>query len=514
MTGKTIICMLRNDLRLHDNEALLWAFKNGSQVLPIYCFDPRHYSGTYHFGFPKTGPHRLKFLLECIQDLRQILKSRGSGLIVRTGKPEEVITDLIQKIGKESIDSLVYSEEITKEELDVESSLKSSCGVKVKTFWENTLYHRDDLPFHYKQLPDIYTQFRKVVESNVPVRSVISTPRELKPLPSGIEEGNIPTSEDLGVSSVHADSRTAFPYKGGESTGLERIDYYLWQTDKVAHYKETRNCMIGSDYSTKFSPWLAHGCLSPRFIYSEIKRYEKERTANQSTYWVLFELLWRDYFRYVALKYGDKIFYPGGIQGKHIPWKTDKNAFNAWKESKTGVPYVDANMRELAATGFMSNRGRQNVASFLTKDLKLDWRLGAEWFESMLIDHDVCSNYGNWLYSAGIGNDPREDRKFNMVKQGLDYDPNGDFIRLWIPELNKVKGADVHTVWALSSAVLSRAEVVLAETYPKPLLIAPEWAKHMGKIGSGGGCGRGGGGSKLKQQKGMDFYFKNSQPRQ
>ncbi|ESP04181.1 hypothetical protein LOTGIDRAFT_224047 [Lottia gigantea] len=515
MAGKVIICLLRNDLRIHDNEALLWAFKHGSQVLPIYCFDPRHFKGTYHFGFAKTGPHRLKFLIESVQDLRCRLKSKGSGLIVRTGKPEEVIPELIKSVGPEFVSSLVYTQEVTQEEIDVEAALNKSCGVKIQTFWNSTLFHKDDLSFSIKQLPDVFSQFRKRAETECSVRSVIPTPETFKPLPQGIEEGNIPTCEDLGVENVPQDSRTAFPYSGGETSGLDRIKYYFWETDKVAKYKETRNGMIGADYSTKFAPWLAHGCLSPRFIYSEIKRYEKERISNQSTYWVIFELLWRDYFRFVAMKYGNEIFFLNGIRRMHLPWKKDTNAFIAWKEGRTGVPYVDANMRELAATGFMSNRGRQNVASFLTKDLKLDWRLGAEWFESMLIDHDVCSNYGNWQYSAGIGNDPRQDRKFNMVKQGLDYDPNGDYIRLWIPELNQVKGGDVHTVWALNSTVLSRANVVLAQTYPKPLVIAPEWGRHMGKVGGATrGGGRGCGGQQQPTKRGMDFYFKNTQPRQ
>ncbi|WAR19310.1 CRYD-like protein [Mya arenaria] len=304
----------------------------------------------------------------------------SNGLIIRRGKPEVVIPEIIQQLGPGTVQAVTFQEEATSEELDVEAGVRKACGqcgVKVQSLWGHTLFHRDDLPFSAKQ--------------------------------------------------------------------------------------------------------LAIGCISPRQIYHEIKRYEKERTSNQSTYWVIFELLWRDYFRFVALKYGNRLFYLSGIQGKHIQWKQDKKLFEAWKDGRTGVPFVDANMREMAATGFMSNRGRQNVASFLTKDLKLDWRLGAEWFESMLVDHDVCSNYGNWLYSAGLGNDPREDRKFNMVKQGLDYDPQGDYVRLWVPELKDVAGGSVHTVWTLSNSALSKADVSLGETYPNPVVIAPEWARHAGK---------------------------------
>ncbi|KAK3093415.1 hypothetical protein FSP39_015400 [Pinctada imbricata] len=475
------ICLLRNDLRFHDNEALQWANKNCTHVLPLYCFDPRHFGGTYHFNFPKTGSHRLKLLLQTVTDLRQTLRNKGSDLIVRHGKPEVVVSELVQRIGSENVSTVTFHTEVTDEEVKVENAIKEKSGVKVETFWGHTLYHKDDLPFSPKQLPDVYTQFRKRVEGQSPVRKCIVMPDKLNPLPEGIEAGDIPTVQQLGGQEAPVDDRGVMEFKGGETVALERLQHYLFGSDSVATYKETRNGLIGADYSTKFSMWLAFGSLSPRHIYWEIKRYESERVSNQSTYWVIFELIWRDYFRFVALKYGNQIFQLEGIQGKHIQWKQDKDLFNAWKDGRTGVPFVDANMRELAATGFMSNRGRQNVASFLTKDLKLDWRLGAEWFESMLIDHDVCSNYGNWLYSAGIGNDPREDRKFNMVKQGLDYDPEGDYIRLWIPELAGVKGGVVHTVWTMGNGALSTAGVSLGETYPKPVVIAPEWSRHFGK---------------------------------
>ena len=175
--------------------------------------------------------------------------------------------------------------------------------------------------------------------------------------------------------------------------------------------------------------------------------------------------------------------------------------FKAWAEGKTGVPFVDANMRELKYTGWMSNRGRQNVASFLVKDLGLDWRLGAEWFESQLLDHDVCSNYGNWNYAAGIGNDPRENRKFNMIKQGLDYDAEGDYVRLWVKELEGLKGSKAHIPWTLPAYDLNKAGVDLGITYPKPMVVAPEWSRHTGKV-------KGSAGASNKGQRGIDFYFK------
>nr|AWY11214.1 cryptochrome dash [Tritonia tetraquetra] len=527
MSSSTRVCIVlfRNDLRLHDNEALFLANKNCSHVLPLYCFDPRHFQGTYHYDLPKTGSHRAKFLLECVTDLKTNLQSRGSDLVVRLGKPENVIPELMANfnLGQDTV--VVFQREVTDEEVKVEKGVKENSKLRVETVWGHTLHHVADLPFQPKDLPDVYTEFRKRVEGNTAVRQCFNLPDKFKPLPSSVDTGTLLTLQDLGLSVPETDPKSAFPFNGGETAALERLNNYLWGSDNVSTYKETRNGMIGSDYSTKFSSWLAHGCISPRKIYWEIKKYEQERTANQSTYWVIFELLWRDYFRYVAMKFGNQLFYSSGIKGGNVHWKKNMQHFKAWQEGKTGVPYVDANMRELAATGFMSNRGRQNVASFLTKDLQLDWRLGAEWFESMLIDHDVCSNYGNWLYSAGIGNDPRENRKFNVVKQGLDYDADGDYIRIWVPELRGLKSGKVHCIWTASKMIHDSAGISLGETYPYPIVMAPEWNRHVNRpTSSGAGTSRGGGAGKgpgsgrgqhsqsSGQKRGMDFYFKNSNP--
>jgi deoxyribodipyrimidine photo-lyase len=195
--------------------------------------------------------------------------------------------------------------------------------------------------------------------------------------------------------------------------------------------------LIGENYSSKFSPWLANGSLSARRVFSEIKKFEKEVEANESTYWLVFELLWRDYFRFVAKKYVNKIFLKGGIKNKSLSYNNDFEVFEKWRTGKTGNDFVDANMTELMKTGFMSNRGRQNVASYLCKDLKIDWRWGASWFESQLIDYDVASNWGNWMYIAGVGNDPREARYFNVNKQAEMYDQDKSYRKLWLDSLAK-----------------------------------------------------------------------------
>jgi len=161
------------------------------------------------------------------------------------------------------------------------------------------------------------------------------------------------------------------------------------------------------------------------------KKFEEQETKNQSTYWLIFELIWRDYFKYISIKHGDNIFKIGGILHKNYSWSENKKTIQEWIDGETNDDFVNANMIELKKTGWMSNRGRQNVASYFAKELKLDWRIGAAYFEAMLLDYDVHSNYGNWMYVAGVGNDPR-DRKFNTKLQAERYDTNGEFRRVWL----------------------------------------------------------------------------------
>jgi deoxyribodipyrimidine photo-lyase len=187
-------------------------------------------------------------------------------------------------------------------------------------------------------------------------------------------------------------------------------------------------------------------------------------------------LLWRDYFRLIAKKYGDKIFVSNGISEEEAPeWSTDRTLFNIWAQARTGVPMIDANMRELNTTGFMSNRGRQNVASFLVNDMKVHWLLGAEYFESMLIDYDPCSNYGNWNYIAGVGVDPRPGRWFNVVHQGKRYDSKGEHAHHWLPELDVISGSKVHDLPIMSKADMEEYNIILGKDYPKAVVTDRRW---------------------------------------
>ncbi len=418
----------RNDLRISDNEALAAACANHDKVIAIYCFDPRHYSKS-EFGFIKTGKFRAKFLIETIEELQKNLDSLNIPLLIFNEKPEFIIPDLISEYW---IEAIYFQKEWTSEEKEVEENLRNNSGtISFNSYYQQFLYHPEDIPFKdFDDIPKVFTHFRKSCEKNSEIRETIETPAPLQKAKS-IKSNSVLSLEDLGLENFEMDPRTAFPFKGGEDQAKKRLQEYFWETNNLSEYKETRNGLIGPDYSSKFSAWLANGSISPKQIYHEVKKYEKEITSNQSTYWLIFELIWRDFFKYVSLKHGSKIFKLEGILDRSLEWNNDNKKLENWIGGETKYDFVNANMKEIANTGFMSNRGRQNVNSFWAKELKQDWRIGAAYFESLLVDYDVHSNWGNWMYNSGVGNDPR-DRKFNIQSQADRYDPNNEYQDLWL----------------------------------------------------------------------------------
>ncbi len=473
-----IIYWFRNDLRLHDNDAFSQAVADADQVLPVFIFEPRWFTELPQTGIRKTGPFRANFLIEAVADLRRSLQSRGADLIVRVGNPARVLADLAEDVNAGAV---YASKEVTQEETNMESDLNKRLkllNVDLELIWQSTLYHVRDLPFEVARLPEVFTQFRNRVEKYADVREPVPTPERVR-LVADVEPGTMPTLTTFGFpAALVPDVRSAVAFHGGETTALARLERYLWESDLIKTYKETRNGMLGEDYSSKFSAWLSLGCLSPRLVYAEVKRYERERVKNDSTYWLIFELIWRDFFRFVALRYGTRIFKPSGIRHDTTKkWRQDTDLFMRWAEGETGIPFIDANMRELNHTGFMSNRGRQNVGSFLVKDLGVEWTWGAAYFESLLVDYDPCSNWGNWNYVAGVGNDPREDRYFNIYSQATRYDEHGKYVKHWLSELVDVPVDKVHLVSNLSRTEQEKYGVALGDTYPMPVINPNKWTK-------------------------------------
>ena len=498
---ETAIWWIRNDLRLRDNPVLA-AAAAADELLPVYCFDPQHYGeqaygGTDSFRYQKTGTHRAAFQHESVADLRATLREHDSDLLIRTDPPADALAELADRV---DADRIVAQRLPDPEARETERAVRNhvEAEITVETRWMHTLYHIDDLPTRPAEIDDTYTPFRKTVESNCEVRPPIETPT-VGPLPESIEPdafGEIPPLEtvDESLSEPTSDDRAVLPFRGGETAGHERLASYLWETDRLREYKETRNGMLGADYSSKFSPWLSLGCLSPRYVFEEVERYEAERVANDSTYWLVFELIWRDFFQFQVAKYGRQFFSRGGLQARDdIDWRTPDStadetipagsmsateAFERWKHGNTGIPFVDANMRELNATGYLSNRGRQNVASFLVNNLRIDWRYGAAYFETQLIDYDPCSNYGNWAYIAGVGNDSR-DQYFDIGWQAERYDTDGDYVKHWLSELDRLPAEYAHKPWTMTPAEQADYGVELGVDYPKPMVSLAKSTDHL-----------------------------------
>lgn len=514
------------------------AMPPSSGVLPVFVFDTTRIYGSdvrSELGCKKCGPRRARFVLEAVADLRSNLERRGGGLVVAVGKPENVLADIARSaMSSTTVNAggtggmkvnVVCQEEVCSEELSVDKAVKSELAKAMtkgskfnfETVWGSTMYDPDTLPFDgdVMGIPDTFTPFRNKVEKacrigaplDVPSDTELRMPMDAKLVVEGAATNcraslnYMPTLADLGYNKEDideastVDSRTAMPsnYRGGETFALSRVKDYIWEKDLLKAYFDTRNGMIGSDYSTKFAPWLALGNVSPRHIARECRRYEEARVKNKSTYWVVFELLWRDYFKFFAKKHGDKLFNPSGTVGdKGRKWGMDPKRIRAWREGMTGYPLVDANMRELAATGFMSNRGRQNVCSFLVIDMNMDWRYGGDHFEETLLDYDCPSNWGNWCSGAGMTGGRLN--RFNIVKQSKDYDFGGDYVRLWCPELEDVPDKYVHEPWKMSEALMEECGVKIGpgRDYPSPI-VDPSVTPKIMNDGRGGGGGRGGG---------------------
>ncbi|CAL1131032.1 unnamed protein product [Cladocopium goreaui] len=461
-------------LVLHRAEEL--ARRCDKPVLLVYVIDPRYFE-TSPFGVPRTGAFRAQFLLESLVDLKKNLKDLQSDLLPRSGRAEEVFPELLPRGSV-----LITQQEVTRDELRVDDALRRNLeeqGVSWEYCWGLTLFHKEDLPFQgdLSNMPDVFTPFKNAVapelkcacnqipapyseeikktETGLRIRPCFPAPaRGALPLPKSIEFGDLPTALDLPCET----SRAVAGWPGGEGAALRRLEDYM--AGPIETYAETKNNMLDPFASTKLAPWLSNGCLSVRRVFEALRRVESTRGASASTYWLTFALLVRDFFRFMACKHGSKIFLEGGLNGKRIQWTGGDHEFRLWSTGQTGYPLVDANMRELRSTGWMSNRGRQNVASFLVLDLHVDWRRGADWFESYLLDYDVASNWTNWVFAAGLNG---RVNRFNVVKQSKQYDPDGDYLRHWLPELQHLSIDHIHEPWRSTEAL----------NYPAPC-VAPE----------------------------------------
>ncbi len=403
----------RNDLRLNDNRALL-AHTDASRLLLVYIWpDNRPWC-----NITGMGDQRERFLVESLQGLRDALARLGQDLLILRGSPELMIPALVSDYDIDRVGAARapgYYERRTVERL------RERLRVPLDLYENSTLFNQGDLPFSLERLPAQFTPFRKAVEDlelQAPVPRVDVLPRP-------------PAAPFNPIPEATTPPHTALPVRGGSLAGNRRLRQFIFEEARIADYKQTRDCLDGLAGSSTLSPWLANGSLSPREVAAAIRRFEGSRLRNESTYWLYFELLWREYFQWRAYQDDINLFRTNNQTGRLNRSTFEPRSFSRWCAGDTDFPLVNAIMHQLVDTGWASNRGRQIAASCLINELQLDWRYGAAFFEKHLIDFDVASNYGNWQYIAGLGADPRGGRHFDLERQARQHDPEGVFTRKW-----------------------------------------------------------------------------------
>ncbi|WP_066433414.1 DASH family cryptochrome [Chryseobacterium sp. CCH4-E10] len=425
---KINILWFTKNLRTRDSELLNNIMQEDMPFLAVYVFDPDFFQQK-QFGFQKIGKFRAKFQVESVEDLKNNLAKQNIPFLIKYGKTEDIFKEISERF---EVVKIFCQEEWTQEETQLQKKIR---GIIPNAVWKKSysqfLIHPLFVFKTLDKIPMLFTTFRQKIEKNLLIRPEFESENIVYNKENIVVESDEISLQSLGFEDFEQDKRSAFPFSGGENAALKRLQFYFSETQHLSCYKETRNGLVGKEYSSKFSAWLSDGSLSAVTIYHEIKKYEEKFGANDSTYWLIFELLWRDFFRYVSLQHKNLIFRKAGI--KHDPYFVENNPalIQKWIDGETDSDFVNANMLELKNTGWMSNRGRQNVASYFCKILKQDWRIGAAYFEELLIDYDVHSNYGNWMYLAGVGNDNRN-RTFNPEKQAEMYDSNEEFRSLWL----------------------------------------------------------------------------------
>jgi deoxyribodipyrimidine photo-lyase len=424
---QTVIVLFTRDLRVHDHPALAEAARTARQVVPLFVLD-EHLLGS---GF--AAPNRVQFLLECLGDLDASLGGLGAGLVVRRG---DVVREVMALAKESGAGGVFVSADVSQYAGRRERRLEAACrsaNLAFRRFPGVTVVPAGELRpadgDHFRVFTPYWNRWREADP-----RPVAPVPRRLG-LPPGIARGRLPRRDELVAGPCSPDLA-----QGGESRARARLA--AWSRAGLAEYERLHD-VLAADGTSRLSPYLHFGCLSPL----EVRRRVEGRPGAAA---FVRQLCWRDFHHQVTAAFpaiAREDYRPRGDR-----WRHDGARLEAWKEGRTGYPIVDAGMRQLRREGFMHNRARLITASFLVKDLGLDWRDGARHFFDLLLDGDIANNAGNWQWVAGTGNDPRPNRVFNPVRQAVRFDPDGVYVRRYVDELRGIPDGRVHEPWRLPEA--------------------------------------------------------------
>ncbi len=401
-----IVLFKISDLRVRDHEPLYTANKTNNNIIHIFIWDYRWDDKTSN-DILIMGKYKKFFLKESLQNLFDNLNKINIHLNIYYGNPDIIIIDLIDKYKIQNI----YTYQ------DINNPINTTA--KIHYFWNNTMYHISDLPFTIDNIPNSFADFKKQIK--IRARKEFFTQTNNK---------SIKLDESIKINDIDI-PETELLIKGGEDYGWEYLKT-LFKSNNISNYKQDKNNLIST---CDLSPWLDFGCLSAKSIFYQLKMYEKNKQRNDSTYLFWSDMLLRDYYKFKSIKLKNKLFEKNGISNK--TYSNNKVSFDKWINGQTGIPLIDAFMIQIKNTGFISNKGRLIISSFLVNDLNLEWILGAEYFNKMLINSEITYNYSLWYYIAGIWNLSNNSIYFNPIKQCQLYDKNCNFIKKWIPELKE-----------------------------------------------------------------------------
>lgn len=445
-------------MRLYDNQVLDAALQSADQVIPLFILDPNLLTSRY------SSNKRYKFLIANLNSLDQSLKQLGSMLYVRSGKPIDELTQFMQETKAQNLFAEPdYSPYAQARDKQVSQSLPITWVGSPAVHAPGSVLRQDGGIF------TVFTPFSKAWKS-LPLPSLadlIGTPVQI----------NTPRNyPNQALSKLNTEDFALFP--AGEAEAQHRLQDFTHDTEKIFQYSINRD-RPDLEGTSKLSPYLRFGIISARQAVAHAL-HAMNSTNNVSfrksaEVW-LNELIWREF--YIHILYHFPQVREKNFRLENIAWQNDPQALQAWQEGETGYPIVDAAMRQLNQTGWMHNRTRMITASFLTKDLLIDWRLGEEWFMKHLIDGDPASNNGGWQWTAGTGTDAAPYfRIFNPISQSVKFDPDGDYIRRWVPELAQVPGQYIHEPWTMPFEIQVSSQCIVGKDYPAPI-VDHGWARQ------------------------------------
>jgi deoxyribodipyrimidine photo-lyase len=450
---RPVILWFRRNLRLHDNAALAAAIESGRAVLPIYIVDEMDDGGATRW-----------WLHHSLTSLDANLRNHGAGLMVRAGRPADLIAEIVDATGAESVFLTRRREPAARDqERALAAALADRCAVH--SFDDSYLLRPDDVLTLAGTPFKVFTPFWRAAKGLGEPRAPLAKPDSFETTLAGLDAGEIDSLQLLPVTPDWAGGLRD-TWKPGETGAFERLDAAGQVAPSYAEHRDRPDI----DGTSRLSPHLHFGEISPRQAWNDITLADTDSDRRGSDA-LLRQLYWREFSAYLLYHFPHLPNAPLRAEFGSFPWVEDIGGLRAWQKGLTGYPIVDAGMRQLWHTGWMHNRVRMIVASFLVKDLRISWRRGAEWFMDTLVDADLANNSASWQWVAGSGTDAAPYfRIFNPVLQGRKFDPTGYYVRRWVPELARFPANRIHEPWKASEAEQRAAGTVIGSDYPAPIV--------------------------------------------